>query len=658
MAPRIALASRELYPFVGGGIAPIHTATVGALRDVARVTVVTSSAHREKLEALDPGCRARLFEEIELVFADEPTGPAGGAGFLSWMHAWSAALCAAITDRFRGQPPDLIEFPDYLGEGFVTLQAARTGHPALNGARVAIRTHTSAEMCAVLNGLLDDDLESRVTWEMERYCLREADFLLHSGGDVRGTYERFYADLDLAPEAHVPESFLREPDGPSEPSETEAATLRILYLGRLERRKGVHNLVRALMRTGYADWRLTLLGPDTRTAPLGGSMRHYLELIAGGDPRIVFRDPVPRGEVGPQIAAHDLVAIPSLWECWPNVAREAFLHGRPVLASPVGGLVEMVEEGVSGWLAPGTSPEELLDALEPLLERPELARELGRSNGTREALERVDRPDETRSGYVGLVGRPERPRPRGRSPRSPLVSVVVPYFKMDEYVRATLESVLAQSHRRLEVVIANDGSLRAADEMLFDLAREPGVRVVTQPNSGLGAARNFAISQARGRYILPLDPDNLIEPEYVERCVSALERDRRLAYATTWSQYVDEHGRRLALPANGYTPLGNWSRLIDRQNVAGDGTALVRRRIYDLGFRYRSELTSYEDWFFYRELHHAGHWGDVIPLRLLLYRVRSDSMLRTVGLRNTDLIHQEMNALLREVNVSWVHQSV
>ena len=48
--------------------------------------------------------------------------------------------------------------------------------------------------------------------------------------------------------------------------------------------------------------------------------------------------------------------------------------------------------------------------------------------------------------------------------------------------------------------------------------------VVTQMNQGLGAARNFGISQSRGRYVFPLDCDNIAEPEFVARCVEVLER--------------------------------------------------------------------------------------------------------------------------------------
>ena len=66
---------------------------------------------------------------------------------------------------------------------------------------------------------------------------------------------------------------------------------------------------------------------------------------------------MPRSDVGDYIRDSHVVVVPSLWECWPNTAREALMHNRPVLATPVGGLCEMVEPNRSGWLARDCSPD-------------------------------------------------------------------------------------------------------------------------------------------------------------------------------------------------------------------------------------------------------------------------------------------------------------
>jgi glycosyltransferase involved in cell wall biosynthesis len=220
-------------------------------------------------------------------------------------------------------------------------------------------------------------------------------------------------------------------------------------------------------------------------------------------------------------------------------------------------------------------------------------------------------------------------------------------------VQETLDSVAAQTAPVHEVVVVNDGAFRAEDAIVDRLAAERGLVLVTQPNAGLGAARNLGVRVASGRYVLPVDADNVLEPDFVERCLHALERDEDLAYATSWMRWIAEDGTPVGDGDRGYQPLGNWTRLVERNNWAGDGTALMRRELFDRGFAWSVELASYEDWFLFRTLHRAGLHGDVIPRRLVRYRVREQSMLRTVGLRHETRIFDEMNALLAEGEMRW-----
>jgi hypothetical protein len=164
----------------------------------------------------------------------------------------------------------------------------------------------------------------------------------------------------------------------------------------------------------------------------------------------------------------------------------------------------------------------------------------------------------------------------------------------------------------------------------------------------------MGVSQCRGRYILPLDADNTVEPEFVARCVEVLEARPEVAYVTAWSRYVDPVGRRLTGGRDtGYQPFGNHHEINSVVNVAGDATAVIRRRIFDVGFRYSEELVSYEDWHFYRALQRAGHLGAVIPERLIRYRVRPASLLHEVGAANRPRLEQEISALLKEEAIRW-----
>ena len=652
---RIVLVARELYPFVGGGIAPIATATARLLSQIAEVTVVTSAAWAREHARLRAARDPRLLpEDIGMVFVEEPPEDAPGAAY-SYMHAWSARVHAALRELHGDRGLDLIEFCDYLGEGFVTVQAARTRARWLERTLVCVRLHTSAEICNVLNGHIRDDFATTAVFEAERHALRHADRILWPGGDVLAAYRRFYGPDGLAPAVRIPDAFLVENrdglDADGGPAASEQ--LRLLYLGRMERRKGVQNLVRALLAVGDEDWRLTILGGDTPTAPLQSSLRAQLELMAAGDERIAFAEPVPRAQVGAFIRAHDVVVVPSLWECWPNVAREALMQNRPLLATPVGGLTEMVVPGRSGWLARDTSVEALFAAVHRLREeREEIAGLIDRRQ-PRAVFEELTNPTRIVAGYRRLLdaSRPAR-RPTSAS-HPPLVSVVIPYFRLDRYLPETLASVAEQTHPGIETIVVNDGSLRDEDRLIDGLSGRAGLRVVTQVNSGLGAARNLGASQSRGRYVLPLDADDLLAPTFIERCVETLEADPTLAYVTTWVEFMDSDGEPVVDEDGGYMPFGNWSTLIRRANVGGTCSAVIRRRVFERGFRYSPDLTSYEDWGLYWAMHDAGLIGEVIPERLLRYRVRDESMMREVGSRSTGVIFDEIRAHVRERAVDW-----
>jgi glycogen synthase len=653
--PRFALVSREVFPFIGGGLSRYVTATAETLASVGEVTIFTTSRYERRYGELRNAGSPLLPEGVRFVFVPEPRARDIG-NFNHLLHLWSARVCEALREEYRAAPPDLVEFPDYHGEGCVAIQARRGCDPILGRACMCIRLYTSSEMTSVLNGYIGLDLGATLLHDMERYALRHADRILWPGGDVYGTYQRFYGRDNLAPGVHVHHPVLAPPAAESPDLDASSdEPLRLLYLGRLERRKGVQNLLRAAITLARMDWTLTLVGADTATGSLATSMRSQLELLAAEDGRIRFRKAAAPREIASILRRHHIGIFPSLWECWPNVVLEAFSHNRPVLATPTGGFVGMVEEERSGWLTRDTTAPSLLAALERLLDRREEVIDIGRRGLPYVAFERLTARDQVRDVYVRLVeeNRQQHVRRVSRKAPAPLVSVVIPYFELERYVEETIASAAHQTYPALEIIVVNDGSFRKEDGILSELAERYPIRVVAQQNSGLGAARNFGIAQSRGRYVFPLDADDIAAPTFVERCVEVLEADDDLVYATSWSRFVDETGEPLAERVADYAPLGNLGRGLETLNVAGSAEAVFRKRVFDLGHWYSTDLTSYEDWMHFRELDRAGLHGQVIPEVLLWYRVRSESMLRSVAHRAHDRLVGEMEAHLRAREVAW-----
>ncbi len=129
--------------------------------------------------------------------------------------------------------------------------------------------------------------------------------------------------------------------------------------------------------------------------------------------------------------------------------------------------------------------------------------------------------------------------------RRPKISVVIPAYNHARYIYTTLRSIKRQTTNDYEVVLVDDGSL---DDTLHEVARfrrehpDFRIRVFAQSNSGAHAALNFGISQARGRYIAPLNSDDLFEPERLETMLAAL-RDAGSEFGFSGILAIDDDGQ-------------------------------------------------------------------------------------------------------------------
>lgn len=111
----------------------------------------------------------------------------------------------------------------------------------------------------------------------------------------------------------------------------------------------------------------------------------------------------------------------------------------------------------------------------------------------------------------------------------PLVSVIVPLYNASAYIVEALESVLASTYRPLEVVVMNDGSTDDSLSVAQAFAKEhKEVRVLSQANAGVSAARNHAIREAKGEYILPVDADDKISSSFIAHAVEAMQEGVRV----------------------------------------------------------------------------------------------------------------------------------
>ena len=129
----------------------------------------------------------------------------------------------------------------------------------------------------------------------------------------------------------------------------------------------------------------------------------------------------------------------------------------------------------------------------------------------------------------------------------PKASVIVPVYKVEEYLEKCVQSILAQTERDFELILVDDGSPDRCGALCDSLAQtDSRIRVIHQENQGLGGARNTGIREARGDWLLLVDSDDWIEPKILEKAMEAGLREEAdlvmFAFRT-----VDEQGRELGV---------------------------------------------------------------------------------------------------------------
>lgn len=217
-------------------------------------------------------------------------------------------------------------------------------------------------------------------------------------------------------------------------------------------------------------------------------------------------------------------------------------------------------------------------------------------------------------------------------PAEDLITVIVPAYNAQATLDETLHSVCAQTHRALEVIVADDGSTDTTAEIVAHHARaDPRVRLLRQANTGVAAARNAAIAAARGEFIAPIDADDLWHPAKLEKQLAAMRRGgERVGLVYVWSAFIDLDSRIVGLMEQNFDEGLVLARLC-HGNFVGNGSAPLMRSAavrqaggYDTSLL-RREAEGCEDFALYLAI--AEHYEYVlVPEYLTGYRQRPDSM--------------------------------
>jgi glycosyltransferase involved in cell wall biosynthesis/GT2 family glycosyltransferase len=661
---RLCLVSREVRPFVGGGIATyiaeMANALVAAGHEVHILTAPQDDLQRRGAEAM-PGV---TFHAVQV---DQGKSALPGA-FYAEATRYAFAVLEALRPLHERLKFDVIEFPEYRGEGYWCLRAKRTLGD-FGDALLSVRLHSPHYLCLEVDRQHICGLDHAHIEHMEKSSVREADVVLAAS---HAMMDRMIEDVgDAMPaEVVVPREIVRLPmdfgaiertlgHAPShreEPLERASASKSqlgtILYFGRLQVCKGTQDLVQASLRAFARglDARVIFIGGDTHTGPFGRSMREYLERKSTGEDarfqsRFEFVGPRQRHELGEAIRGATMCVFPSLWESYSYACVEAMALGAPVIVSDAGSLKEIVEHDVSGIIYPAGDVAALERAIMRLAGDADLRSRLGEqakarahalseAGGVVASLERAmerTRPlaaERTRRAHE-VASRASRPRATvaTASSHAPPVTVIIPHYNLARTLPDTLESLQRQTFRDFDTVIIDDGSTDPASVAYLQELRQQGLRVLRKSNGGLGSARNLGFHEARSEFVVPLDADDIAHPQFVEKLYKAIRHDDGLAAVSCmFESFYEKPGEGVS----GYAPLAIDPDLLLYHNIAGPGAASILHRdtVLSVG-GYDEWLTSFEDWDLWCTLAGHGYRGKAIPEFLLYYRLRPDSLIRS-----------------------------
>lgn len=206
----------------------------------------------------------------------------------------------------------------------------------------------------------------------------------------------------------------------------------------------------------------------------------------------------------------------------------------------------------------------------------------------------------------------------------PLLSIIVPCYNYGTFIKGAIESVLAQTFQRFEILVINDGSTDELTKHVLQNLSYEKTKIIHQANQGLAQTRNNGAVLSAGKYICYLDPDDFLDPTYLEKTLSLLESDESLGSCYSWVQCFGDD--------ESLWETQDLDPFFLRQYTTAPSHSVIRkeawRRVKEQnGSGFLSRYNGYfEDWVFWIDMVQCGYRGQVVREPLIRYRVHKASL--------------------------------
>ncbi|WP_169303111.1 glycosyltransferase family 2 protein [Thalassotalea mangrovi] len=211
-----------------------------------------------------------------------------------------------------------------------------------------------------------------------------------------------------------------------------------------------------------------------------------------------------------------------------------------------------------------------------------------------------------------------------KASQSPLISVIMPVYNAQAYVKEAVFSILEQSFTDFEVIIVDDGSTDASGRILADIARQDSrIHLYSRTNHGLISSLNFALDKARGQYLARMDADDVSTPQRLQQQLQFLQQHPDIAVLGTGYVYIDQHGHRLG---KRHTCMYHDDIVASFffGNPIAHPSVMVNRRLLRQPLNYEADYIGAEDFQLWLRLSQQVRFAN-LPEPLLYYRLSGQS---------------------------------
>jgi glycosyltransferase involved in cell wall biosynthesis len=217
----------------------------------------------------------------------------------------------------------------------------------------------------------------------------------------------------------------------------------------------------------------------------------------------------------------------------------------------------------------------------------------------------------------------------------PLVSILIPAYNAEEWIVDTIQSALAQTWGRKEIIVVDDGSTDRTADVARQFASNE-VTVVTTQNQGAAVARNYALQLCQGDYIQWLDADDLLAPDKIERQLAALREDdsKRILLSSSWAwfNYRTHRARFVTTPLwQDLSPVEWLLRKMGENLHMQTATWLTSRELTEAAGPWNPKLFVDDDGEYFCRVLLASVGTRFVPEAKVFYRITRSSRLSYIG---------------------------